>query len=340
MIKVGVIGYGFAAQTFHIPLILAVDGMQLTAISTSKPASVSQQHPSVKTFDTAEQLITSELVDLVVITAPNEVHFALAQLCLKNDKHVVVEKPMTTTCDEAQQLVALAQDKGLVLSVFHNRRWDGDFLTIKKLLAEKALGEVKQFESHFDRFRPQVRQRWREQPGAGSGIWYDLGPHLVDQALQLFGSPQSLTARCLTLRENSQATDYFHVLLHYPGLEVVLHASPFCAAPNSRYRVEGSQGSFIKYGLDPQEEQLKSGQPPHEETFGIESQESYGTLYKEDSFIKIQTERGRYLGYYQGLLEAVHSGKPNPVNPAEIVEVIQILELAEQSSRLGKTLPL
>ncbi|NRD72848.1 oxidoreductase [Shewanella sp. VB17] len=339
MIKVGVVGYGYSANTFHIPLIESTVSMRLTGISSTKSSIVKVSHPSVTLFDSADKLITSGNIDLVIITAPNHVHFRLAKLCLESGVHVVVEKPMVTTSAEAQELVSIAKKRALVLSVFHNRRWDGDFLTVQKLLKNNSLGEIKYFESHYDRFRPTVRQRWREEPGPGSGIWYDLGSHLVDQTITLFGLPQALTARCLSLRNASKTTDYFHVQLHYSEHEVVLHASSFTAAPNSRFRLEGSKGSFIKYGFDPQEKQLQNGLMPDQLGYGVEEKAQYGSLYGETSVEPIETEMGCYQQYYQGIASAINIGSRNPVNPIDAVNVLTILELAEMSSRERKTLP-
>ena len=340
MIKVGVIGYGYSAKTFHIPLIMAAYGLELTAISSSQQSLLALEHPDVMVLDTPEALISSGVIDLVIITAPNDVHYSLAQLALMQGLHVVVEKPMVTTSAEAQKLVELAEQTGLILSVFHNRRWDGDFLTVKKLIENNAVGELRFFESHFDRFRPQVKQRWREQPGAGSGIWFDLGSHLVDQSVNLFGLPEAVTARCLASRDGAQTTDYFHVMLHYQQLEVVLHAGSFSAAPNQRFRLEGTEGSFIKYGLDPQEEQLKQGLSPNELLFGGENVNDFGRLYSATSSDRVATEQGCYLAYYLALEYSILTGSDNPVKPESAVAVLKILELAERSSEQGKTLAL
>jgi scyllo-inositol 2-dehydrogenase (NADP+) len=335
MIKVAVIGYGYSAQTFHIPLINASDSFELAAISSSQKDLLERHYPQVLVFDTAEKLIASAAVDLVVITAPNDAHYPIAKQCLEYGINVVVEKPMVTTSTEAQELTTIARERSLLLSVFHNRRWDGDFLTIKKLLDNNLVGDVRFFESHFDRFRPRVRQRWREQPGQGSGVWFDLGSHLVDQAISLFGLPEALTARCLTLRKGSKTTDYFHVLLHYNDLEVVLHASSFSAAPNLRFRLEGTGGSFVKYGLDPQEQQLTSGITPNDPCYGAEDADNYGHFYTESSTELIETEQGCYQQYYAEISAALALGADNPVNPEEAVEVLKILELAEISSVKG-----
>ena len=259
-------------------------------------------------------------------------------ICLEHGIHVVLEKPMVTTSCEAEELTNFAKRQSLILSVFHNRRWDGDFLTVKKLVSQNAIGEIRYFESHFDRFRPLVRLRWREEPGPGTGIWFDLGSHLVDQAICLFGLPDSLTARCLTLRNNSNTTDYFHVLLHYKALEVVLHASSFSAGPNRRFHMEGTNGSFVKYGFDPQEEQLKKGIVPSEAIFGLENSNQFGTLYMESNNTQIETEVGCYQQYYLGIAEAINKGSVCPVSSEDAARVIKILELAECSSRDGITI--
>ena len=338
MIRVGIIGFGYSAKTFHIPLIEAIDSFIFTSISSSQKEAVKEKHPHVSIYEFPEELVANGELDLVIITAPNDVHYSLAKLCLDNDIHVVLEKPMTTTSLEAQTLVSLAKKRSLVLSVFHNRRWDGDFLTVKKLIEAKRLGEVRYFESHFDRFRPNVQQRWREQPGPASGIWFDLGAHLVDQAICLFGLPRAVTARCLPMRENAKTTDYFHVQLHYENLEVVLHGSSFSAAPNCRFRVEGAKGSYLKYGLDVQEAQLKSGVSPNDAAYGVEGEEDFGRFYSESSSEQIASERGCYQAYYLDLAEAINSERSNPVDPEEAATVIQILELAERSSALGERL--
>jgi predicted dehydrogenase len=340
MIRVGVIGYGYSAKTFHIPLISTSESLELAAISSSQGEVVAKTHPDATVFKSANELIESAQIELAVITAPNDVHFELAKQCLDNGIHVILEKPMVTTSVEGEQLVKLAKARNLLLSVFHNRRWDGDFLTVKKILDDRLVGEVRYFESHFDRFRPAVRQRWREQPGNGAGVWFDLGSHLLDQAVCIFGRPEAVTARCLPLREGSGTTDYFHVLLHYKNLEVVLHASPFSPAPNNRFRIEGDKGCFVKYGLDPQEGQLKTGMAPSEPAYGIEAPEHYGRFYSESASAPIETEAGCYPNYYSQIVAAIKYEAPNPVDPSDAVAVLKLLELAELSSTNGETLKL
>lgn len=215
-IRVGLIGYGYASKTFHAPLIAGTPGMMLAAVSSSDATKVHADWPSVPVVSEPKHLFNDPNIDLIVIPTPNDTHFPLAKAALEAGKHVIVDKPFTVTLSQARELDALAKGLGRLLSVFHNRRWDSDFLTVKTLLSEGTLGEILFFESHFDRFRPQVRNRWREQAGPGSGIWYDLAPHLLDQAVNLFGLPVSMTVDLAQLRPGAQTTDYFHAVLSYP----------------------------------------------------------------------------------------------------------------------------
>ena len=352
MIKVGIIGYGYSTKTFHIPLIEASQQFDLVAISSSQSEVVKDKYPFITVFRTAAELISNAIVDLIVIAAPNQAHYSLAKSCMQQGLHVILEKPMVTNSLQGQLLVEFAKKYSVILSVFHNRRWDGDFLTVKKLLNNMVLGDkgdlgkkggigdIRYFESHFDRFRPVVRKRWKEESGPGGGIWFDLGSHLVDQAICLFGLPDSVTGRCLTSRENSEVTDYFHVILHYKQFEAVLHASSFAAGPNRRFYMEGTKGSFIKYGFDPQEEQLKKGISPSEKGFGAERPQEYGTLYHENKKRQVETEVGCYQHFYVGIANAIKNGIDCPVNCEDAINVIKILELAEESSRAGSSMPL
>lgn len=334
-IQVGLVGHGYAAQTFHWPLLSALPEYEVCAVMSSRsPADL----PSVAVYESIDELLAHPGLSLVVVTAPNDLHFALGQKILQAGKHLVLEKPMTITLAEAQSLMQLAREQQCLLTVFHNRRWDGDFLTVQKILSEQLLGDVKYFESRFDRFRPNVRDRWRENAGAGAGIWFDLGPHLVDQALLLFGWPDAVSARLGALREHSKNTDYFHVQLHYPGLEVVLHASPFCAAPTERFRVEGTRGSYHKAGLDPQESQLKDGLAPNHPDFGLAPADA-GTHYDGQQAHRLRTERGCYTAFYQQLANAIARGGPLPVTAAQACAVMAILTLAEQSQARQASVP-
>ncbi|MCU4674644.1 oxidoreductase [Catenovulum sp. 2E275] len=337
-IKVGVIGFGNSAKAFHLPFITTQADYQLVAISSSKQDEVQAAFAGVTCYANAEDLIFDPNIELVIITAPNHVHFSLTKLALEHNKHVVLEKPMANTSDEAQQLVDIANQHNKLLTIYQNRRWDGDFLTVKKLLADKKLGDLTYFESHFDRFRPVVETRWREERGLGNGIWFDLGPHLVDQALHLFGLPTAVTGRILEMRENAKTADFAHVILHYPNLEVVLHASALSAAPNQRFRLDGSKASYIKYGLDVQENQLKAGMSPLDEAYAKEAQGDFGSLFSADAQKSVVTLDGQYPTFYHLMAGAIKGQGEVPVNPQDIVNVIKIIELANQSHQQAKTL--
>lgn len=338
-IKTAVIGYGFSAKTFHLPFIRHLPAFELTAISSSQETQVKSDYANVEWFSSAEELIVNSSAELVIITAPNHVHFELAQQALLNNKHVIIEKPFVTNTEQGEELIALAKQKNLVLSVYHNRRWDGDFLTVKKLIQTGRFGDVRHFESHFDRFRPQVRQRWREQADVGGGILFDLGPHLLDQALQLFGVPKAVTAQCLMMRPGSNNIDYFNITLHYPNMIAVLHADLFSAGPNPRFSVRGSEGSFEKVGLDPQEARLIAGERPTKASWSDEIAQHYGTFYNGEKAEIIPTQRGGYQHYFTGVSQAIRENKIAPVTAQDALWNIKLIELAMESNLLQKTLP-
>lgn len=336
-IKTAVIGYGFSAKTFHIPFITSLPEFELVAISSSQRDALVTDFPRVAHYTTAADLLVKSDAELVIITAPNDVHFCLAKQALENNKHVIIEKPFVTNVTDGEVLIALAAEKDRVLSVYHNRRWDGDFLTVKKLIAEDRLGELKSFESHFDRFRPAVRQRWREQAANGGGILFDLGPHLLDQALALFGVPDALTAQCMVMREGSSNVDYFNLVLHYPNQVTTLHADLFSAGPNKRFSVKGNKGSYEKYGLDPQEARLIAGVLPVDESWSDEDAAQYGCLYGAETEEVVKTERGCYQAYFLEMANAIRLQVIPPVTAEQALWNIKLIELAMESSRLGKT---
>jgi len=337
-IKTAVVGYGFSAKTFHAPFLNALQNFTLSAISSRQVETVKRDCPEVTHFLSAKEMLCESEAELVIITAPNDVHFSLAKLALENNKHVVLEKPFVTKTEEGEVLIALAKEKNLILSVYQNRRWDGDFLTVDKLIKENRLGKIKVFESHFDRFRPKVQSRWRETAAVGGGILFDLGPHLIDQALQLFGLPEAITATCRAMRENSENTDFFHLTLHYPDKVALLQANLFCSGPNIRFRVQGDEGSYEKMGLDPQESRLKTGLVPNQASWADETEEEYGFIYEADKSQLVKTERGGYQVYYQELAEAIRNGGPAPVTAEQSLQCIKLILLAIESNDKGKTL--
>lgn len=339
-IRVGLIGYGYASKTFHAPLISGTPGMTLAAVASSDENKVHADWPAMPVVSGPERILNDPNIDLVVIPTPNDTHFPLAKAALEAGKHVVVDKPFTVTLSQARELEALAKSGGRLLSVFHNRRWDSDFLTVKALINEGLLGEVGYFESHFDRYRPQVRNRWREQGGPGSGIWYDLAPHLLDQVVNLFGLPVSMQVDLAQLRPGSQSTDYFHAVLAWPQRRVVLHGTLVAAAETARFIIHGSRGSYVKYGLDPQEERLKSGERLPQEDWGYDMRDGVltraeGEDITEESWLTLP---GNYPAYYAAIRDALNGSGTNPVTASQAIQIMKLIELGLESARHRTTL--
>jgi predicted dehydrogenase len=328
-LNVGIVGYGYASATFHAPLIAGVRGLKLAAVASRHPAKVQRDWPGVAVESSPEDLFARRDLQLVVIPTPNGTHFPLACQALASGKHVVVDKPFTVTVAEARALKERAERAGLLLSVFHNRRWDADFLTLKQVLREGILGRIVHFESHFDRYRPGVRNRWRERPGPGAGLWYDLGPHLLDQALQLFGPPDSITLDLAVQREGAEVDDWFHAVLHYGSMRAVLHAGALVPEPAPRFTVHGERGTFCKRGLDPQEDRLKTGARP----CGIDPVPAELVLWEGDvrRESRLSCLPGNYPAYYEKLREAVRGNGENPVTADEAIAVMSLIEQGIES---------
>jgi len=328
-IRVGLIGYGYASKTFHAPLIAGTPGMALAAVSSSDATKVHADWPSVPVVSEPKHLFNDPNIDLIVIPTPNDTHFPLAKAALEAGKHVIVDKPFTVTLSQARELDALAKSFGRVLSVFHNRRWDSDFLTVKALLNEGTLGEILFFESHFDRFRPQVRNRWREQAGPGSGIWYDLAPHLLDQAVNLFGLPVSMTVDLAQLRPGAQTTDYVHAVLSYPQRRIVLHGTMVAAAESARYILHGTRGSYVKFGLDPQEERLKNGERLPQEDCFYDMRDCIVTRVEGEEMVEetLLTIPGNYPAYYAAIRDALNGTGDTPVPASQAIQIMELIDL-------------
>jgi scyllo-inositol 2-dehydrogenase (NADP+) len=325
-IRVGLVGYGLAGSVFHAPLIGACPRLELAAILTTRDAP-----DRVSTFD---ELIDRS--DLVVVASPNTSHFPLARRALEAGRHVVIDKPFTATVDEANQLIRIAARRELVLSPFHNRRWDGDFLTVRELLP--GLGDVLLFEAHWDRFRPEIKQGWREVPGPGAGLWNDLAPHMVDQALLLFGMPDAVEAGILAQRRDALVDDYFDVTVHYGALRVCLRSSSLVAAPRPRFSIHGTGGSFVKSGLDPQETQLKASVLPGDPGYGMDVE--HGTRIEADgSRGEVPTERGNYPAFYEAIAAAILDGAPVPVSAEDARDGLVVIDLARRAASSGQRMP-
>jgi predicted dehydrogenase len=332
-IRVGLIGYGFSGRTFHAPLIASVTGLNLRAISSRDAGKVGADFPDMVVHPDPQALIDSDDIDLVVIATPNETHAPLARAAMAAGKHVVIDKPFTLDLDEARDLLARAQRHDLLLSVFHNRRWDSDFLTICSAIEDGVVGEVTHFESHFDRFRPEVRDRWRENSGPGSGVWYDLGPHLVDQALRLFGLPDTVQASLAIQRAGAVTDDWAHVILSYAERRVILHATMLAAGGFDRFIVHGRAGSMTKRLADRQEQHLLGGMRPGDTGWGDDPDPL--VIHDAGGTWERPATAGDQRRYYQGIAAALTGTAANPVQPIEALVVMAIVEAAIESARTG-----
>ena len=343
MIDVGLIGFGFAGRTFHAPVISAVDGLRLAAILERHGSEAEGAYPTARVVPSLEGLLAIGSLQLIVIATSNKSHFELANQCLKAGRHVVVDKPFTTSYAEAAELVSIAQKQQRIVTVYQNRRWDGDFLTVERLVAENKFGRIVLYESHFDRFRPHVRDVWRERAEPGSGLLFDLGPHLIDQTLLLFGTPDAVSADLRIERDRAQVDDAFDVVFHYRKMRGLLRAGVLVSTPTPRFAIQGTQGGYLKYGLDPQEDALKRGETPSSEFWGYEAPERWGTLLEAqgDSVVKEQlpTMPGDYRQFYANVRDAILGKAPVAVTPESALKVMRALELAIESSQQRCAVP-
>ena len=335
--RVAVLGYGLAGRFFHAPFISATPGLVLAAVVTGdeeRRAQALADFPGVAVFDTAEEVwaCAAEL-DLVVVATPNRVHVPLALAALEAGLAVVVDKPLAPTADEGRRLVEAARERGLMLTVFQNRRWDGDFLTVKRLLADDALGKVHRFESRFERWRPELAGTWRERAEEAGGLLFDLGSHLVDQALPLFGPVENVYAEVDLRRPGAEVDDdVFLSLEHASGVRSHLWMSAVSGQQGPRFRVLGNRAAFVKYGLDVQEDALRAGRRPDEPGWGEEPRERWGRLGVEGDLRAVRTEPGNYGAFYEGVAASLLEGAPAPVDPADAVSALELLEAARASS--------
>ncbi len=336
-----------AGSVFHAPFITNVPGFHLAKIRETRLENRSlanSRYPEAILVGDSKDILQDESIDLVVVATPNSTHAAIAREVLEAGKHVVVEKPFTVTSAEADELIALAKSKNKLLAVFQNRRWDSDFKTIRKIIAADMLGDVVEYEAHFDRFRNYLKpDTWKEEAAPGSGILYDLGSHLIDQALCLFGTPAEVSAELRVQRKNSQVLDNFHLTLHYPNTRVILKAGMLVREPGPRYVISGYHGSFVKYGLDVQEDNLKAGMAPKgAENWGVEPEEIWGKINTEIDGLhlvgKIESEPGDYTAFYQNVYNALQGQEELEVKPEEARNTIRVIELAMQSHEEKRTL--
>jgi predicted dehydrogenase len=346
IIRVGLIGFGMGGQIFHAPVLTTVKGLELVKIRASKPEQVSvakTKYPNAEIVNTPEEIFNDPNIDLVVISTPNVSHHALASHALHAGKHVVVDKPFTVTTAEADDLIGLADKGKQLLSVYHNRRFDSDFNTVKKIIKSGLLGDIVEFESRYDRFRNYLKPgAWREEDAPGTGILYDLGSHLIDQVLTFFGMPEAVTADLRIQRKPGKAVDNFEVIMHYPNIKASLKAGMLVKESLPRLILLGINGSFVKYGLDVQEEALKAGFTSlTKDSWGVEPPSGWGKINTEFNGLhltgNIESEAGNYGGYYNNIYNAIIGKEQLIVTPIQARNTIRIIELAEQSQREKRT---
>ncbi|MBT0718973.1 oxidoreductase [Rosenbergiella epipactidis] len=334
-IAVGIIGFGFSGKHIHRPLIDAEPHLRLQAVCQRSLQENAQNSYRVETESQA--IIEAEDIDLIVIATPNESHFSLAKAALLAGKHVVIDKPFTVTLEEAQQLVTLSQQQNRLLCAFQNRRWDADFLTVQQLIREKRLGELRYFESNYTFNRPTIEAGWREKAVSGGGAWYDLGAHLVDQMVMLFGQPEYGAVNLGFQRDHAKNVDFFQATYQYPHLQVSLQGSLLATSSPPRFRLQGTQGSYVKFGQDKQEEQLVKGMQPGHDDWGLDPELGVWFTGGENQVDKrpLPNLRGGYDAYYRSISSAIRLQTPSPI---PLTQSLMTMQLIEQTPHLPKLL--
>ena len=335
-IKTGLASFGMSGETFHAPLLHTSEYFEIKSIVERNKESSREKYPYTKLVRSFDELCKDPEIELIVVNTPDHLHFEMCKKALLAGKNIVVEKPFTQTSEQAYELMKMAQENKLVLSVFQNRRWDGDFLTVKKVIEEGLLGQLVDYEAHFDRYKNYIQpDTWKEDCGSGTGILFNLGTHLIDQTFVLFGQPQAISADIRTQRPDGKIDDNFELLLKYDNLKVILKASYLVREPGPKYILHGTEGSFLKWGTDPQEEALKQGQLPDDANWGKEDKSKWGILNTNCKGLHVQghieTFPGNYQAYYNGIYEAIRYNTLPEVKPELSASVIKIIEAAFQS---------
>jgi len=345
MIDVGLIGFGLGGKAFHAPVIAAVEGLRLAAVLQRHENTAAEIYPGVKIVRTIEEMLSIESIKLVAISTPNDSHYSCVKACLEAGRDVVVDKPFTATLTEAKELAELARKRGRLLTVYQERRLDGDFATLKKLIANGELGRPVHYEETFDRCRAQVRDSWKEKVGPGCGVFWDLAPHLIDHVLVLFGEPEALLADLRLERDGARNVDAFDVTFYYAnGFRAVMSSSTLAPVARPHFRVRGTRGEFIKQGLDPQEALLRAGQPMGGPSWGLEKPEEWGTLSvvegeQKNLPRKVESARGDYRAFYENVRDVMLRKTKPLVTLDEALRVMYALELSEVSSGQRAVLP-
>jgi predicted dehydrogenase len=345
-IDVGLVGFGLAGRAFHAPVISAVAGLRLAAILQRSGSEAAEAYPQTRIVRTLDELLATPGIRLIVIATPNDTHYSFARQCLAAGRDVIVDKPFTTTLAEAVELVQLAKQAGRLLTVYHNRRYDGDFQAILKLVASGTLGRIVRFETHYDRFRPNLKANaWRERQIPGAGILFDIAPHLIDHAMQLFGRPQAISADVRAEREGAQADDAFDIFLYYPNnLRAVLSSSILAVAARPRFVLLGTQGAFVKQTFDPQEMNLRYGKILKEGSWGAEPEENWGQLTlanagDSSTVRRVPSAASDYRDYYANVRDTLLGRSKAGVTHEQMLDIMRALELARESSNQRRTLP-
>ncbi|MDF2698640.1 MAG: oxidoreductase domain protein [Haloplasmataceae bacterium] len=335
IINTAIIGFGLSGKVFHAPIISSMESFNLSKIYTRNQESISyisNNYVNTKIVNDVDEIMNDLEIELVIISTPNEFHYEYAKIALESGKHVIVEKPFTIITKEADDLINLANKVEKVLTVFQNRRYDSDFKTVKKVIESGKLGNIVEYEAHFDRFRNYLKNSWKEENKPGSGILYDLGPHLIDQALMLFGLPNQIFGDIRIQRECANTTDNFELILYYDKLKVTLKAGMLVKANLPRYIILGDQGTFIKYGMDVQEMELSIGNKPLNDEWGIEPESIWGEL-NTDKLEKVISEKGDYRVFYQNIYNTIVYDEKLQVTPKQAEHTIKIIELAILSNK-------
>ncbi|MET2983850.1 Gfo/Idh/MocA family oxidoreductase [Aureibaculum conchae] len=342
-INTAICSFGMSGQIFHAPFVELNPKFNLYGVLERTKNIAQDKYPNIKTFRTLDELLQDDAIELIIVNTPNITHYDFTKKVIKAGKHVVVEKPFTVTSKEAQELITLAQKSNLKISVYQNRRFTSDFKTVKRVINEGVLGDIVEAEFHFDRFVPELSyKQHKEIPTVGVGNLYDLGSHLVDQALQLFGMPTAVFASLDSFRKNSKVHDYFDVKLFYQSHYVILKSSYFVREPLPAYSIHGTKGSFIKTQADIQEAELQKGIKPNTEGWGIEPETERGLLHimRNGKSVKelVTTEKGNYMTYFDGMYNAIRNDMPVPVSAYEGKQVIEVIEAAIQSNKDKKVI--
>ena len=338
-INTAISSFGMSGQVFHAPFLLHNPYFKIKKILERTKNNSATIIPDAEIVRSYQEILEDTEIDLIVVNTPNFLHYEMCKQALLHGKHVVLEKPFTVTVEEGRGLIELAKEKGLVLSVYHNRRFDSGHKTVKEILDKKLLGDLKVFEAHFDRFRPEIGpKKWKEAVNPGAGILYDLGSHLIDEALCLFGVPVSIFADLQIQRKNGEVVDYFDIKLSYNSFTVKLLAGMLMKEPGPKYILHGNAGSYLKYGNDPQEEQLIKGIFPNSPEYGIENKSNWGILNNENGRGAYPTKIGSYQDFYENIYQVITSGGKLLVSPEQALDVIFLIEKAILSSKEKKTI--